>query len=225
VDVLTALEPDVVGLQEIDVGRARTGAADQIAEIAAGLEMQHHFQLAVKWPDGDYGIGILSRLPVRKVEGRHLPNPKLPFVQRRVAVMAVLEHRDGEIAFVNTHLGLLRAERREQIAFLARWLGSVQMPTILCGDMNAPPHAPECRPLDEILIDAFGGELHGRTFPVHFPVSRIDQIRVSPQLESVAVAIPRNPLTRVASDHFPVVADLRIRESYRRDGRRAPRHA
>lgn len=219
-EVLLALDADVVALQELDVGRLRTGQVDQVRLLADALGMHSVFQRAIRWPDGEYGIAVLSRLPVNAAEGRVLPIPALPYMQRRVAQLLRLSTPDGAIAFVNTHLGLLRGERAGQIDALLSWLQDLvtEIPTILCGDLNAPPHARECRRLDPVLVDAFGNELHGRTFPVHFPLSRIDQIRVSAHVECMSVAIPRNRLTRIASDHFPVVADLRIKESFRKDG-------
>ena len=47
-EVLAALNPDIVALQELDVGRRRTGYADQAHEIAARLKMASHFHPAAQ---------------------------------------------------------------------------------------------------------------------------------------------------------------------------------
>lgn len=217
-EVLASLEPDVIALQEVDVGRLRTGRVHQAERIAEALGMQAVFQRAVRWPDGEYGIATLSRLPVQRAEGRRLPALRLPYLEQRVAVMLHLRHRDTDLVLVNTHLGLLSRERRLQTAYLQGWLSGVarDFPTVLCGDLNAPPRAPECRLLDATVTDAFGAKASGVTFPVQFPLTRLDHIRVSRQLDCQAVAIPRTALARAASDHYPVVADIALRESYRR---------
>lgn len=233
-EVLASLEPDVVALQEVDVGRVRTGRVNQAEHIAAALGMRAVFQRAVRWPDGEYGIATLTRLDIEAVETRRLPLPRLPYLEQRVAVKVHLRRDEVELVLVNTHLGLLARERRVQVAYLQGWLGDVarRYATVLCGDLNASPRAPELRGLDASLTDAFGshafgsqafaGNARGLTFPARFPLRRIDHIRVSRQIACEAVTIPRTALTRVASDHYPVVADLDVRESHRTDGTPAP---
>ena len=46
--VIAELEPDLVALQELDVGRARTGHVDQAHEIARRLSMSVRFHAALK---------------------------------------------------------------------------------------------------------------------------------------------------------------------------------
>lgn len=227
-EVLASLEADVVALQEVDVGRLRSGRVNQAEHIAEALGMRAVFQRAVRWPDGEYGIATLTRLDIEGVETRRLPLPRLPYLEQRVAIMVALRRDDAKLVLVNTHLGLLARERRLQTAYLQRWLGDVARahPTVLCGDLNASPRAPELRLLDGALSDAFGGDAFGNnavggdarglTFPARFPLRRIDHIRVSRQIDCETVAIPRTALARAASDHYPVVADIAIRESCRR---------
>ena len=214
-EALSALEADVIALQEIDVGRARTGGANQLAELASALDMDARFSRAMRRHDGDYGIGMLTRLEVIAEETRSLPRPGLPFVEPRVALLLRLRHPRGLLCVVNTHLGLIPYERLRQVRALLPWLTALRAdgPTVLCGDLNASPRASECRLLDPVLPDAFGDGVEGCTFPVKLPMSRLDHIRASPDLERVAVAIPRTPLTCLASDHFPVVADFRLSSS------------
>jgi len=48
------------------------------------------------------------------------------------------------------------------------------------------------------------------TFPSQLPVLKIDHVFVSPEIEVRAVFAPYDPLTRVASDHLPLVMDFEI---------------
>jgi endonuclease/exonuclease/phosphatase family metal-dependent hydrolase len=48
------------------------------------------------------------------------------------------------------------------------------------------------------------------TFPTRWPVARIDHVFVKGNVEAVAVDAARTRLAYVASDHFPLVAELRI---------------
>ena len=59
----------------------------------------------------------------------------------------------------------------------------------MCGALVAPPGA-------------------FRTFPTRFPSLAVDHIFVNAALHAVTMHVHRDPLARVASDHFPLVADL-----------------
>ena len=59
-----------------------------------------------------------------------------------------------------------------------------------------------------VLIGAFARPL--RTFPAWAPVRSLDSIYVRGDLELVALDRPRTQRTRMASDHLPLVAELRL---------------
>ena len=50
-----------------------------------------------------------------------------------------------------------------------------------------------------------------RTYPGVFPVLHLDHIYFTGNIEVRSVELPRTRLAMVASDHLPLVADLRIR--------------
>ena len=80
--VIARAKPDVVALQELDVGRKRTGGEDQAKRIADYLEMQYHFYPHIHAEDEKYGDAILSHLPLRIIKTGtlpgHLPGDSLP---------------------------------------------------------------------------------------------------------------------------------------------------
>jgi endonuclease/exonuclease/phosphatase family metal-dependent hydrolase len=49
-----------------------------------------------------------------------------------------------------------------------------------------------------------------RTYPGFFPILHLDHIYYEGRVEVVKVTLPRDRLTLMASDHLPLVADLRI---------------
>ena len=84
---------------------------------------------------------------------------------------------------------------------------------IVCGDFNASPSSPVCRRLGGPLRDAQSeAQRHTPqcTFPSRFSSMRIDHIFVSPGLEVAGIEIPSSELARVASDHLPLLAEIRI---------------
>ena len=50
----------------------------------------------------------------------------------------------------------------------------------------------------------------GRTWPSFLPLFRYDHVFVCPRIRVRDMKIPRTPLTKVASDHLPVVLDFDV---------------
>src|SRR5947199_10169181 len=63
--VINAQHPDLVGLQEVDRGVERTQRIDEIAEIAKMTKMDYAFAFNLSYQGGQYGVAILSRLPIK----------------------------------------------------------------------------------------------------------------------------------------------------------------
>ena len=84
-------------------------------------------------------------------------------------------------------------------------------PVIFCGDFNLMPGSKPYGLAVGVLRDAQaarGGHRPVNTFSSTQPFTRLDHIFLSRHFEVQHVAVPRNDLTRVASDHLPLVADL-----------------
>src|SRR6188768_47680 len=71
--VIASCDPDVVALQELDVGRTRSGAMDQPRAIADRLGLHMDFLSARDCDGGRYGNAVLSRHDVVLVRGACLP--------------------------------------------------------------------------------------------------------------------------------------------------------
>jgi endonuclease/exonuclease/phosphatase family metal-dependent hydrolase len=215
-DVLARLEPDIVALQELDVGRARTGRVDQAHEIARRLDMACHFNAALTVEEERYGDAILTRYPERLVQVGPLPgHPAIPQLEPRGALWVEVEIGGARVQIVNTHLGLVPKEQQIQASFLAgpAWLKHPHChgPTILLGDFNATATSVVYRTFLRQLSAArtlAKVKTPTATFPSPLPVLRIDHLFVSPEIKVADVFAPFSPLTRVASDHLPLVMDF-----------------
>ena len=220
--VIARYSPDVVALQEVDVRRQRTGGIDQAHQISQLLAMDFHFQPAMHLEDERYGDAIMSRFPVRLVKKGILPGPptksRLPgFAEPRGALWIEMDFHGVKIQVFNTHLGLSKAERLRQIDALTgkEWMGSdhCQRPRILLGDFNALPGSQEIRRVSEWLDDTqlkLKGHKPKGTFFSRLPKARIDYVFVDPELEVNDIHVPRSELTRQASDHLPLIVDLKV---------------
>ncbi len=216
--VIARYQPDVVALQEVDVGRLRTGHANQADLIARLLEMEYHFHPAMRIAEEAYGDCILSRVPMRLVKTGSLPMPPAGyFIEPRGALWVALEVAGRTVHFINTHLGLRTVEKKMQIdALLGQdWIGSNGHadPFIFCGDFNASPRSNIWKLCTRDLRDAqteAAAHIPRGTWFGHVPLARIDHIFVSPQVEVVRVDVGNDYLSRTASDHRPLFAELRI---------------
>lgn len=216
---IAATEPDIVVLQELDVGRARTGGVDQAEIVARELGMQMHFHPALRVMEELYGDAILTELPSRLVRAGPLPGFKgWRVLEPRGALWAELEVGGVRLQIVNTHLGIVPRESAVQMEWLLgpEWLGHPDCsdPLILAGDLNAVPGTRTYRRISRRLRDA---QVHQKvrstrpTFPARMPVLRIDHVFVSPSIEVSKAQVVRSALTRVASDHLPVLVEFTVR--------------
>jgi endonuclease/exonuclease/phosphatase family metal-dependent hydrolase len=218
-DVIAQADPDIIALQELDVGLARTVRTDQAHLIAQKLEMQFHFHPSLRIESGEYGNATLSRFPMHLVQGGELPTfPHHRRFERRGALWAEVRISERKLQVINAHLGLHRQERSMQTDFLLgpQWLGHPECkpPVILCGDLNTLPWSSAPRRFRQTFVDAHLALGKGRfrgTWPSFFPVARIDYVFVSPEVRVIDVRVLRTPTARIASDHLPLVARLQIR--------------
>jgi endonuclease/exonuclease/phosphatase family metal-dependent hydrolase len=218
VAVIAAETPDIVALQEVDVGRRRTDGVDQAHELARRLGMRASFQPALRVEEEQYGDAILTALPIRRIKAGTLPGyALLPRLEPRGALWVSIEMDAGPVQIINTHLGLIPREQEAQAKELAgpRWLGceARRDPLILVGDLNATRGTKAYKVLANHLADATKQISRRRriaTFPSRSPVLRIDHVLVSPGVRVTAARVPATPLARAASDHRPLVVDFEI---------------
>jgi endonuclease/exonuclease/phosphatase family metal-dependent hydrolase len=219
-EVIASCHPDIVGLQELDVGRARSGHVDQAEMIARDLGMDVQFFPALRVMEELYGDAILSRWPARTVKAGPLPALRLPGLEPRGALWSSIQMGNATVQVINTHLSVLGRERLMQVSALLgpEWLGDpdCREPVILMGDFNATTRSRGYRRLAARLHDAHRavprrvGAPNRATFPTRYPSLCIDHIFVGSSVEILDVRTVRTPLASFASDHLPVIAELRV---------------
>ena len=218
--VIAAEAPDIVVLQEVDVGRARTGGVDQAHRLAQRLGMVSRFNAALRVEEEQYGDAILTAMPERLIKAAPLPGyDRIPRLEPRGALWVAIDMGGGaELQVINTHLGLVPAEQQLQAACLVgkAWLGSRlrRDPLLLIGDFNATSRSVAYRILAGGLKDAHRTRRRWRqriaTFPSALPVLRIDHVFVSGGVRIVDMRVAATALARLASDHLPLVVDFEL---------------
>ncbi len=209
---------DVVALQEIDVGRNRSGNIDQAERIAQKLGMIFHFHSSLSLAEGKYGNAILSRYPLKVIRMDALPRLKARrLFEPRGALWVEIDVSGIKVNVITSHLSLWPAERLLQAEALlgSDWSGSplCQGPVVLCGDFNANPGSMVCKRMGCSLRDAqliLESHKPKSTWLASHPFSRIDHFFVSPDIEVTNIEVPTTELDRIASDHLPLIIDLKF---------------
>jgi endonuclease/exonuclease/phosphatase family metal-dependent hydrolase len=126
-----------------------------------------------------------------------------------------IETNLGNVHIINTHLGLGWRERfvQAQLFTSAEWRAAISgdKPFILLGDFNSLRGSRPYRTLTRQLRDVrelIQATRPIRTFPTRFPVLAVDHIFVNGAIQPLSLIVHRSPLARVASDHFPLMAEL-----------------
>jgi endonuclease/exonuclease/phosphatase family metal-dependent hydrolase len=217
-EVIASCRPDVVALQELDAGRARTGGVHQAEVIARELSMHMLFHPSVRVMEEQYGNALLTTRPATLIKAGPLPGR--PGLEPRGALWASVHLGGHAVQVINTHLGLRRPERLLQVDALLGpdWLGhpACREPVMLLGDFNALPRSRVYGRLVSRLSDAQAsrrGSGPAATFPSRLPLARIDHVFTRGAVEVVRTEALRNPLARIASDHLPLLVEFRISDA------------
>ena len=201
--VIREVDPDVIGLQEVDNRSDGTSESAQMDFLAGETGYEAVPGPTIKRANGNYGNVLLTRWPV--IEKREID---LCFSCRepRGAIEALLLVHDEEVRVIVTHLGLTFSERWFQIARLADIIKEKSAPHfVLLGDINEWFSAGRGLKLLHRLL---GKQPVTRSYPSWRPFLALDKIWVKPNEALKRIWVHKTRLSRVASDHLPVVAEI-----------------
>lgn len=168
---------------------------------------------------GGTALLVHPRLDVVRAEAERLPVAGLLMRRRGYALATVVAPGLVPLTVVSVHLPLRPAERVVHSRTVVERLAALPPPFLVGGDLNEPPDGPSWSVLRDVLRDAaaaLGRSDAAATYPAKAPRSRIDAVLVSPDLAVVDLhvagrleGLDADVLAR-ASDHVPVVADIRL---------------
>ena len=195
-NILREIDPDLIALQE--VGGLLTGGIEQVHffEQKLGMSMvagpnRHRRNIP-------FGNAVLVKGRIHDVALLDLS--VVPF-ESRGAIDCLVDTRIGAVRVIATHLGLLARERRKQVDRISERLIEKQQPlTVLLGDFNI--FGPERRVLRRIGAPKLP-KLY--SFPARRPLMSLDRIWTIPNHRLIKLSVYRTALTRLASDHLPLV--------------------
>lgn len=219
-EAIRKLAPDIAGLQEVDVGWAeRSSFEDQAKSLGELLGMQVRFAPIYDLLRADstksprqFGVALLSKYTVVGWKNDTLTrlSTQLPGAVPAPApglLEATIDVGATSVRVFNTHLDY-RSDprvRQKQVEEMLAYIGSAVGPTLVLGDLNAGPDAPELQGLLLRLRDSWQSKTDpGFTYPADKPVRRIDYVLTSRHFDVRSSSVPATE----ASDHRPVLVDL-----------------
>jgi endonuclease/exonuclease/phosphatase family metal-dependent hydrolase len=217
---LQELDTDIVFLQEV------LGATSHVAlhGVTDWGQSQHEFLAHQNWPyhaygknsvyeNGHHGNAILSRFPIMNWSNRNISAHRF---ESRGVLHCEVELPGGEILHcLCVHLGLFKRGRNLQFGALAELIRNsipLDAPLILAGDFNDWNNHARHSLTNELnlheVFESSGGSL-AKSFPVSFPMLRLDRIyvrRLSVKNSAVHAQYPWNKI----SDHAALSANLSL---------------
>lgn len=194
---ISDLNADVVALQEVDRGWARSGSEDQGARLQELTGMTVTFLPAFHNADGtSYGIAVATK--ERDAVVSPLPLPRKDSEEPRMAAALEL----GSALVLCAHLSRDPAARPAQIEALAAEVRNAARPVIVAGDLNTTIR--HLGPLFEAGLNR--GPRPKRTVPARLPRAAIDHILGGKGASVLSLRTVRS----WASDHRPLVAEAAL---------------
>ena len=205
--VIAAQKPDFVALQEVDDRAERSGRVNQAAVLGKRLDMHAEFGSFMDFQGGRYGLAVLSRYPIVRVTQVELPKGE----EMRIGLAVEVRMPNGDsVMLINIHFDWVGDDtaRFSQATKLSRYLRGLKMPYILMGDFNDEPGSRTLKLFQEQAVEAKKPSQDRFTFSSTKPTKEIDFLFTAPK-HSWSVREMRVIDEPLASDHRPIVADLR----------------
>ncbi len=204
-EFIQSMEPDIVGLLEVDSGSFRSGRCSQPAEIAKALGHYHAYES--KYAAGSF----VRRLPVLSKQGNALlTSSEIKTVKRHYfssgVKRLVIELELKNLVILLLHLSVKFRHRQYQLWELFPLVTEIKKPVIVAGDFNVFRGAREVK----LFLAATGlknANVEGRpSYPSWAPRRQLDFILHSPEIKVTRFQIPRIKF----SDHLPLVCDFEV---------------
>jgi len=215
---LKGLEPDLIGLIEVDHGSYRTGGKSQVAQMATALG--HYHSHSIKYDQSS----LWRHVPVVRKQGNaflardRIRNETFHFFKHGMKRLVIELELDHVVVYL-VHLALGGKVRHHQLSSLYEMVKETKRPCIVAGDFNTL--------WGEEEIDLFLAATRLQnaninnlpTYPSNNPRRYLDFVLHSKGIKVKDFQIPRIPF----SDHLPVLVDFDVAvEEDRRKSSRPP---
>ncbi|TWT60572.1 hypothetical protein Pan54_12860 [Rubinisphaera italica] len=210
--VIEKAKPDLVALQEVDVGVRRSGQLHEARQLADLTGLKVRFGPTQHYEGGLFGNAILSRFNYEDVHIQPLPytesTPEQTTYPRAAISVIVRLPNKMPVRFISTHFQHnVPEDRVAEAKAINQFFDDRSIPTILAGDMNAKPDEEPIQILQQEWMNAID-EQKQPSAPSQNPRSRIDYIFYrGSSLKMISSEVIDES---IASDHRPVLVVFEI---------------
>jgi endonuclease/exonuclease/phosphatase family metal-dependent hydrolase len=202
---IKGVDPDVMGLVEVDSGSYRSGRKSQVEKIAD--ELGHFHSYRSKYAENSNW----QRIPIYNKQGNAflakdtIHGEKFHYFERGMKKL-VLELELEHVTFFLVHLALNYKVRQDQLLHLYHMIKATNRPFIVAGDFNAFLGEKELQLLQAATgLQNADTELQP-THPSRKPKRHLDFILYSPKIRITRFEMPHIEL----SDHLPLIIDFDV---------------
>jgi endonuclease/exonuclease/phosphatase family metal-dependent hydrolase len=208
---LKSLDPDLVGLIEVDTGSIRSGLVNQATQIADALG--HYSMYQCKYGSASFN----NLLPiVRKQGNAFLAAPRVAGERfhyfetgiKRLIIELELE----DVAIFLVHLSLKFRHRADQLRHLHELIRHATKPVIVAGDFNTFWGDNEIYLFMQASALKSANRLGLPSYPSRNPRKELDFVLHSADIEITRFEVPDVRF----SDHRPLICDFEVRRDARR---------
>jgi endonuclease/exonuclease/phosphatase family metal-dependent hydrolase len=210
---IKSVDPDVIGLIEVDNGSYRSGRKCQVERMADELGHFHSYRSKYAQDSRWQRIPIFNKQGNAFLTKDSIHGERFHFFEQGMKKL-VMELELEKVTFFLVHLALSYKTRQAQILHLYHMIKETNRPYIVAGDFNAFMGENEI----QLLMSASGLQNADKklqpSYPSCKPRRHLDFILHSPEIKVNAFEMPRVQL----SDHLPLVVDFEVVEGDVRDG-------
>ena len=201
-EVINRYAPDIVAIQEADSVTRRSSGVDVLHCLADYTLMHRLYAPSIDYEGGKYGIGLLSKeKPLRQ---RVLALPRRE--EERVLLVAEFP---GYICAC-THFSLTPQDQIASLALITEAVQQTDKPVLLLGDLNSTPESSVFAALKEKFVPL--SDVKKKTYPADEPQKCLDYVLGYTGNGTTYTVLGSWVIEdTVASDHRPVLVDLRLK--------------
>lgn len=220
-ETIKKINPDIIGIQEVDKLTGRSGKIDQGKILAELTGYNIVYGKAIDHDGGEYGIAVLTKHQIKESHQISLPS----IDEQRIALITTIDvpNFPAPITYINTHLDWHEnpTERMNQIYAIDEHQLDIRGIKILGGDFNDTKESNVIKQLGRYWESVIPENMDNRTWPAVNPEVGIDNIFTNKaQKWNVKTYIPNSDNSPVVdqiewdkvSDHLPVISILELVE-------------
>jgi endonuclease/exonuclease/phosphatase family metal-dependent hydrolase len=203
---IKTVNPDIIGLIEVDGGSYRHYGLSQAEFIANSLGYNYNYSSKYRKGSRTSVIPLMTKQGNAFLTKQKINNSKLHYFDKGVKRLVLELELDSVVIFL-VHLSLSYKIRQHQITVLSKIIDDVNKPIIVAGDFNMFRGENELKEFLEITGLQNMNIENIKTYPSNNPSKQLDFILYSPQIKVKTFKIYKGVLY---SDHLPVCCEFEV---------------